>query len=278
MIMRRREFIPFAIGAMAALPLVARAQQSGRKEPPVVGFLHLGSERAVQPIIEGFQSGLAALGYVEGQKIRVLFRFADGKVERVSEHTKELVSLGAKIIVTAGTTSIRAVHAAGPNIPIVSIASGDPVMMGWAQTLARPGGMITGLFLFASSVVKPVEWLKEVRPQATTFGYLFHAANPGNPHFRREVDDAAGRLGIKVEIIELKEQSELADAFTRMRSVGVEGLAIIPDPVLGSSVAAIVELARLHKLPSVGVGRDFVDAGGLLALSWNPAAMAKRSA
>jgi putative ABC transport system substrate-binding protein len=138
--------------------------------------------------------------------------------------------------------------------------------------------MITGLFLIASTVVKPVELLKEVRPQATTFGYLFHAANPGNPHFRRAVNEAAGALGIKVEIIELKEPSELADAFNRMGSLGAEGLAVIPDPVLGSHFPVIAQLARLHKLPSVGDGQDFVNAGGLFALSTNLAAMAKRSA
>src|SRR5262249_37779130 len=193
--------------------------------------------------IEAFQSGMAALGYKESENIRVLYRFADGRAESLSNLAVELVSLGAKIIVTGGTTSIRAIHQAVPNVAIVSLASGDPIMMGWAQTLARPGGMITGLFLFASTVAKPVELLKEGRPRANTSGYLFHAANPGNPHFRRIVDQAARALGIKVEIIEVKEQSELADAFNRMGSLGAEGLAIITDPVLGSNLAAIVELA-----------------------------------
>ena len=158
---------------------------------------------------------------------------------------------------------------AQPAMPVIGLLYFDPIMMGWAQTLARPGGMITGLFLFASTVLKPLELLKEVWPRATTFGYLFHAANPGNPHFRRIVDDAAGALGIKVEIIEVKKQSELADAFNRMGSLGAEGLAIITDPVLGSNLPAIVELARLHKLPSVGLYGVVVDAGGLLQLSPN---------
>jgi putative ABC transport system substrate-binding protein len=272
--MRRREFVAL-VGAAASWPLTVRAQ---RPAMPVIGFLHLGSERSVQPYIEAFGAGLAMLGYREGENIRVLYRFADGNAERLSPLTVELVSLGAKILVTAGTTSIRAAHDAVPNVSIVSWASGDPVMMGWAQTLARPGGMITGLFLIASTVVKPVELLKEVRPKATTFGYLFHAANPGNPHFRRAVNDTAGALRIKVEIIELKEPSELADAFNRMGSLGVEGLAVIPDPVLGSHFPVITQLARLHKLPSVGDGRDFVNAGGLFALSTNLTAMAKRSA
>jgi putative ABC transport system substrate-binding protein len=272
--MRRREFVAL-VGAAAAWPLTVRAQQPAI---PVIGFLYLGSERSVQPGIEAFRSGLAALGYREGENIRVLYRFAEGSVERLSTLAVELVSLGAKIIVTGSTTAIRAVHDAVPNVAIVSWGSADPVMMGWAQTVARPGGMITGLFLFASTVAKPVELLKEVRPQASTFGYLFHAANPGNPHFRRIVDDVAGALGIKVEIIEVKEQTEIPDVFNRMGSLGAEGLAIIADPVLGSHLGAIAELARLHKLPSVGLFSDFVDAGGLLALSPNFSAMAKRSA
>ena len=214
---------------------------------------------------------------MQDQNIRVLSRFAHGKVERLTEMTTELVSLGAKIIVTSSTTAVRAAHAAAPNIPIVSWASADPVRMGWPQTLARPGGMITGLLLIDSTVVKPLELLKELRPKAITFGYLMNVSNPGNPHFRIEVDNVARVLGIKVEIIELKEQSELADAFIRMGSLGVEGLAVIPDPVLASNAAAIAQLARLRKLPTVG-DRAFLDAGGMLGLSANYRAMAKRSA
>jgi putative ABC transport system substrate-binding protein len=274
--MKRREFIALLTGMTVGWPTMAYTQQASQKEAPVVGFLVLGSSDARGALVE-FQTALAALGYVQDQNIRVLSRFADGRVERLSEMTTELVSLGAKVIVTSSTTAVRTAHTAAPNVPIVSWASSDPVMMGWAQTLARPGGMITGLFLINSTVVKPLELLKEVRPKAITFGYLMNASNPGNPHFRKEVDDAARVLGFKVEIIEIKEQSELADAFNRLRSLGVEGLAVIPDPVLASNAAVIAQLARLHKLPSVG-DRAFMDAGGMLALSANYRAMAKRSA
>jgi ABC-type uncharacterized transport system substrate-binding protein len=102
--------------------------------------------------------------------------------------------------------------------------------MGWAQTLARPGGMITGVFQ-QSPTDKRFELLKEVRPQGTTFGYLMNAANPGNPFWRKEADDAARRLGIKLEIVEVKHQSDIADAIDRMTSLGVAGLTYIPDPV-----------------------------------------------
>ena len=276
--MRRREFIALVAGAAVARPLVAQAQATQRKGLPVIGFLHLGSERAIQPGIEAFQSGLTALGYVEGQNIRVIYRFADGKAEHLTELTTELTSSGAPIIVTIGTTAIRAVHQAAPNVPIVSWGSADPVMMGWAQSLARPGGMITGLFLVATTVAKPLELLKELRPQATVFGYLVNAANPGNPHFRRAIEDAAGALGIKVEILEVKQQSELAEAFRRMDSYGSLGVAILGDPLFVSTWPTIIQLARQHRVPTVFDTAAFVQQGGLFALSPNYHSLAKRAA
>jgi putative ABC transport system substrate-binding protein len=273
--MRRREFITLAAGAAAAWLSHAQAQQPTM---PTIGWLSLATEVSMRWVVEAFRSGLADLGYIEGKNIRILQRYADGNVDRLSALTGELVSLSATIIVTHHTTAIRAAHHAAPNIPIVSWVAGDPIMMGWAQTLARPGGMITGLFVHDSNLVKPFEVLKELRPQANTFGFLMNASNPGNPRWKRVVDDAAGALGIKVEIIEVKEPSEFADAFSRIKSVGVEGVTYTGDPVFASNIAAIAELARLHKFPSVGDLSGFISAGGLIAIGPNYVGMAKRSA
>ena len=117
-----------------------------------------------------------------------------------------------------------------------------------------------------------------MRPQATTFGYLLNAQNPGNPQFRRVADDAARGFGLKLEIVEVKEPSELADALGRLASLKVGGLVIMPDPVFSSNAAAIAGLARAQKLPSEGDDRTFVDAGCLFAMSINYPAMATRSA
>src|SRR5215475_2149749 len=264
--MKRRAFITLIAGAAAVWSSRARTQQP---TVPTIGWLHLGTELSVRRVLEGFRSGLADLGYTEGKNIRVLYRFADWNADRLSALMGELVSLGATIIVTHNTTAIRAAHDAAPNVPIVSWAGPDPVALGLARTLARPGGMITGVFLTGSN--KPFELLKEVRPQATTLGFLMNATNPGNPAFRKGADYAARTLGINLEIIEVKDESELAGAIHRMGSLGIAGLAIIPDPFLGDDhiAATIAKLALTHKLPSVGDDRGFVDAGGLFAFDDN---------
>jgi putative ABC transport system substrate-binding protein len=244
---------------------------------PTIGWLSLATEPSTRAGVEAFRSGLADLGYTEGKNIRALYRFADGDADRLRALTSELVSLGATIIVTYGTTAIRAAHDAAPNVPIVSWLSGNPVAMGWAQTLARPGGMIAGVFQ-QSATDKRFELLKELRPRGITFGYLMNAANPGNPFWRKEADDAARRLGIKLEIVEVKPQSDIADAIDRMASLGIAGLTYIPDPVLGANSTMIAKLALTHKLPSLGDGPYFVEAGGLFAFSENYLAMARRSA
>jgi putative tryptophan/tyrosine transport system substrate-binding protein len=141
--MKRRAFFTLIAGAAAVWSSRARTQQP---TVPTIGWLSLGTERALRSILEGFRSGLAALGYTEDKNIQVPQRYADGNADRLSALASELVSLGATIIVTHHTTGIRAVHDAAPNVPIVSWGAADPTMMGWAQSLARPGGMITGLF------------------------------------------------------------------------------------------------------------------------------------
>src|SRR5262245_33943089 len=134
--MKRREFITLIAGAAATWSSRAQAQQP---EMPTIGWLYLSSEISIRLVIEAFRSGLAGLGYTEGSNIRVLYRFADGNADRLSALTLELVSLGARVIVTAGSTSVVAAHKAAPNVPIVSWSAGNPVAMGWVQTMAKPG-------------------------------------------------------------------------------------------------------------------------------------------
>jgi putative tryptophan/tyrosine transport system substrate-binding protein len=257
--MRRREFITL-LGATAAE--WASRVQAQQQTIPVVGYLFLGSQRGYQPFSDAFLSGLASHGYIEGKNIRVLFRFAEGHQDQLALLTTELVSLGARVIVTIGTPSIEAVHKVAPSVPIVSLIGPDPVAMGWAKSLAKPGGMITGTF-FNTQVPKKVELLKELVPQATRFGVLMDGNNPATPFLKKHAVDGARTIGLELEVIELKEVSEFAAAFDRLRSLGVEGVVIGSDPIFFSNPAPSAELALAHKLPSVGDDRSFAKAGGL---------------
>src|SRR5215475_5841288 len=181
------------------------------------------------------------------------------------------------MILTAGAAPIEAAHKAAPTVPIVSLIGPDPVMMGWAKTYARPGGMITGQFFNAGSD-KRLELLKELRPQATSFGLLMSSTNPATTRIKNVAISGAREIGVRLEIIELKDASEIAGAFDHLSSLGVGGVVINPDPVFFSNAAAIADLARAHKLPSVGEDRGFVVAGGLFAYSVNYLAMAPRTA
>jgi putative ABC transport system substrate-binding protein len=179
--------------------------------------------------------------------------------------------------VTAGSASIEPAHKAAPSIPIVSLIGPDPVDMGWAKTLTEPGGMITGVF-FRTQAPKRIELLKELRLQATKFGLLMNATNPATPYMRKNLVDGARTIGIELEVIELKELSEPAAAFDRLRSLGVEGVMITPDPVFLSNPVPFAERALAHKLPSVGDDRSYAKAGGLLSGSENYIAIAPRCA
>jgi putative tryptophan/tyrosine transport system substrate-binding protein len=271
--MRRREFISLLSAAAVEWSSRVQAQQP----IPVVGYLSLGSERGMQPFADALLSGLAALGYVEGKNIRVLYRFAEGHDGRLSTLTTELVSLGARVIVTAGGASIQAAHKAAPNVPVVSLIGPNPLDMGWAKSLAKPGGMITGIF-FNTQAPKKLELLKELRPQATRFGYLMNGNNPATPYIRKNNVDGARTIGIELEVIELKELSELAAAFDRLASLGVEGVAIISDPFFNSHPTPFAELALSHKLPSVGDDPSYAKAGCLFSHSGNYLAISPRCA
>jgi putative ABC transport system substrate-binding protein len=272
--MRRREFISLLSAAAAGWSSRVQAQQQAI---PVVGYLGLESERAAQQYSEAYLSGFAALGYVEGKNIRLISRFADGHKDRLAPLTTELVSLGARVIVTTGGAAIEAAHKAAPSVPIVATMGPDPVMMGWARSLAKPGGMITGLFANTQSF-KVFELLKEVRPQATKFGLFMNANNPATPYMRKYAVDGSRSIGIELEIIELKDLSELPAAFDRLRSQGVEGVSVTTDPVFNSNPALFAELALKHKLPSSGDDRTFAKAGGLFARSADYVKMASRPA
>jgi putative ABC transport system substrate-binding protein len=196
---RRRGLLLLLGGTVALRPGDAAAQPS----VPVVGVLYLGNEESFRSALGAIRDGLRSNGLVEGATIRLVVRYADGDLGRLVQLARDLGAAGSRLIVTSGTTSVRAVHEALPSMPIVMAGSADPVEMGFARSLARPGGKITGISILGTELIgKRIQLLKELVPTAKTFVALLHAANPGNEVFRRTFASAAQSLHIDIKVRE----------------------------------------------------------------------------
>ena len=251
--------VALAFGGLAPLPL-ARAQPPGKI--PRVGILRAGILPAGDPFIEPFRQGLRDLGYVEGQNILLEFRSAGGKPERFPALAADLVRLKVDIIVASGTAGIRAAREASTTIPIIMAVHGSPVEAGFVNSLARPGGNITGLsFVNAELSAKRVELLKELIPKVRRVVAFW---DPTTPRLNADVTDRAARsLGLQLEVIEARGRADFAGAFAatgRQRAGAVIPLA---SPVFVSERRVLVDLAARHRLPAMYETREFVDEGGL---------------
>ena len=261
--MRRREFIALATGA-AALPLAARAQQAGKVWR--VGMLDTTSAALNAKNIDAFRAGMRALGYVEGQNLIIEYRSFDGRIERLPQLAAELVKLKCDVIVTRGTPpALAAKKAAGP-IPIVMAAIGEPVESGMVESLARPGGNVTGMSAFVTQLTqKRIELLKELVPSITRVGALDNLTNASVPAQWDETKLAAQTLGLQALMFDVRKPEDIALSFEATIAKNVNALAVGNDSVVIASREQIAGLAAKHKLPSIYASREYVDAGGLIA-------------
>jgi putative tryptophan/tyrosine transport system substrate-binding protein len=201
--MKRREFITLLGGAAVALPLAARAQQSGKV--PTVGFLGAASASAWGPWTAAFVQRLRELGWIEGRTVAIEYRWADGKPERFAEIAAKFVQLNVDVIVTAGAALLAAKQATSV-IPIVFAVAGDPVGSGIVASLSRPGGNITGLSLQRTDTVgKRLEILREVLPRLSRLAILVNAGSPVVVEEMGEVEATARTLGFEVAKLEIGE-------------------------------------------------------------------------
>ena len=260
------------LSGCAALPFGPRRQ--GRL--PRVGYLgsSVAPERA-----DGFRLGLADHGYVEGRNIVVEWRDAEGRADRLPGLAAELVGLPVDVLVADGTSAAQPLKDATTTIPIVMAMSSSPVEQGFVQSLARPGGNVTGLTSISRELIqKRLELFKEVVPGLARVGVLW---NPGMADREGEyqvAEEAARALGLEVRSLEARDAEALGAAFERASAERVGGLFLIDSPLLTSSATRLGELARLHRLPMSSAQRVSVAAGGLLAYGPNRPAMYRRAA
>jgi putative ABC transport system substrate-binding protein len=255
--------IPVA-ASLLAIVHVAQAQQPAKI--PRIGFLAGVSPSAISARLESFRQGLRELGYVEGKNIIIEWRSAEGKLDRLPALAADLVRLKVDVIVSAGPQVTRAAKEATSTIPIVMAQEFDPVGTGFVASLARQGGNITGLSTLSPEISgKQLELLKETVTKLSRVAVLGTSTSPGNAQALREMEVAAGVLGVKLQYLDVLSPKDIEIAF-RAASKGRAGaVLVLPSPVLTSQRTQIVDLAIKTRLPAIYWRSDLVEAGGLMS-------------
>jgi ABC-type uncharacterized transport system substrate-binding protein len=250
-----------------ALGSSAEAQQM--KKLPRIGFLSALSPSSVPARTEAFRQGLRDLGYVEGKNILIEYRYAEGKEDRLAELAAELVRLKVDVIVTGGGNATGAVKRATSTIPIVIAQSADPVADGFAASLARPGGNITGLSVHYPEISgKQVELLKEIVPKLSRLAVIGYSTTGGsNAEALKEVNVAAEALRLHLQYLDLRTPKEIETVFRQARKEHAGAVLVLTNPVLVvlSQRTQFVDLAAKNRLPAVYSQPEFVDSGGLMS-------------
>src|SRR5262249_27621034 len=227
--MKRRQFIAI-LGAGAAWPLVARAQQTRRIFK--IGHLESGLPSSAPYLLAAFQQGLRKLGYVEGENLFIERRYAEGREERLPQLAAELVRFGVDVIFAIGPPQALAAAKATTTIPIVFVGGGDPVEIGLVKSLAHPGGNVTGLTLVTVELAgKRVQLVKEAVPAATRVAILWNPINTLNKLELNEATKAGKALGLTLLPIEIRALEEFESAFSTMTREHADALLILSSPL-----------------------------------------------
>jgi putative tryptophan/tyrosine transport system substrate-binding protein len=269
----RRQFLQASLalgglGLLAGCGVLPKAQPAGKV--PRVGFLGAGTRSANLARIEAFQLGLRDLGYVEGSDVIFEFRFAEGKLDRVSELADELVRLNVDVILAIAPSPTRAAKGATTTIPIVMAYDTDPVGNGFVASLAQPGGNITGLTSLAPGISgKQLQLLKEIVPglsRLAVLGTSTPAYAPLALDLRsKEMDLAAGALGVQLQYSEVRGLEDIEAGFQEALRGHADAVVVFASPILESDRARVTDLAAQHRLPTIYHALEFVEVGGLVA-------------
>jgi putative tryptophan/tyrosine transport system substrate-binding protein len=262
--MRRREFIKLLGGAAATWPLAAHAQQPAI---PVIGYLDSRSPDAAENRLRGFRQGLKDAGYIEGENITIVYRWADDRIERLPLLAAELVSRSVAAIVTAGVPTAFAAKAATTTIPIVSIVGNDPVQLGLVGSLSRPGGNLTGINVFTSELAaKRLEVLRDLLPQAKRVGVLVNPADAGATDSQlKDIDAAARAMALQIKVHNADTRDEIDAAFEAMGRDRPDAVFAGTTAFLNGRRVQLAQLSTFYRLPAIYGLRDFVEAGGLIS-------------
>jgi putative tryptophan/tyrosine transport system substrate-binding protein len=251
-----------------------------RTKPPAVAYLGSGTSNATAPSVEAFRNALAALGWVEGRTITIEYHFAEGRFERLPGLAAEIVGKPVDLIVTLPTPATVAAARATTTIPIVGVSVADPVGLGLAKSLARPGGNVTGLsFSFSFDVwAKQLQILKDTAPRAKRIAVLINPLNPGHPPGTTHVKAAAQTLGLSVRFLEAGSPEAIDAAFAALAQEPPDALIVLADSMFSSYASRIGLLSMRQRLPTMHGTRLNLEADGLILFAPNLVAQAAQAA
>ena len=265
--MKRREFITLIGGATVGWPLAAPAQQQAIR--PLIGFLSPLSAASAARNVAAFRSGLRDLGYLEGRNATLALRYGDGAPERMAPLAQELVALKPDVLMAGARSGALAAQAATRTIPIVIIAD-DPVVLGVANSIAKPGGNITGTwFDFDALVSKRLEFLKLAVPALARVGVIVNPDDPTDALTIPRLPAATRALGVTLEQFELRDVTKLDAVAAAIGRADVGALFVGDGPTLLSARAEITAMVARLRLPAVYGFREFAEAGGLMSYGYN---------
>ncbi len=256
----RREFIGSVAGCVLAAPFAAIAQPSAR--PPRIGIL----ANYEGPPWDGFRRGLRELGYVEGRTLLTEWRWAEGRADRYPALASELVQAKVDLIVTSGTPAALAAKQATASVPIVMTISAFPEKVGLVESLAHPGGNITGLSHASPEVSgKRLQLLKQLAPKTVRIAVLGNAASTIDVLAFRETQAAAAALGLELQKVDARTPDDHAAAFATVTASRVDAMHVVGNPANFKNRQAIADFALRSRLPSCYEERDFALVGGLIS-------------
>ena len=259
--MRRRDFVIVLLGASMLWSRKARPEQRS------IGLRSAGTPDAYASFVAAFRAGIADKGYIEGHNVAIEFRWAEGHYDRLAELANDLVRSRVEVIVTSGGDVVTAAaKAATATIPIVFSSGGDPVARGFAMSLARPGGSMTGVSLLVIELIpKRLELVHDLVPNATLIAGLINPKNSNAGRNLTALQEATQAKGVQIHISEASTDSELETAFADLASLKAGALIVGADPFFNARRNQIVALSARYSLPAIYEWREFVDVGGLIS-------------
>jgi putative ABC transport system substrate-binding protein len=262
---KRREFITL-LGGAVAWPLAARALEAKR---PTIGLLGGATASAQAQWTAAFVQRLRELGWVEGQTVAIEYRWVEGRFERLPAIVAEFVRLKVDVIVTHATPNVVAAKQVTSVIPIVFASAGDPVGNALVDSLARPGGNVTGLSVQSSELAyKIVELLRDLLPNLGRLAILYHIGNPVTALQTDAVKAVADRFGLDVVIVEIRRTEDIAPAIEALRG-RTDALIVPSEPLYNTNRIQINSLALRAQLPTIYFDRLYVETGGLMSYGPN---------